>query len=89
MRSVEDVRELSRAPERTPPSAAEVRDHLLGQHALTDNRSSFDRGAVVQALVDECRIGDRVDQLEARADALLADPRVVPLLRTDDGPPAT
>jgi conjugative relaxase-like TrwC/TraI family protein len=70
---------------RTPTPARvavtdDVRRHLLGPAGLTEQRASFDRRDVLQAL---CRLlpdGATFDELEELADALLREREVIPIL---------
>ena len=65
-----------------PPSGevlAATTDRLLGPDGLTARSPVFDRRAAIRAWCGQLPAGARVRDVEALADRLLADPRVVPV----------
>lgn len=62
-----------------PDHEAALADQLLGEHGLTEQRSTFDRGSVIQACAHASPRGAHVDELEQQAYRLLADSRVLAL----------
>ena len=65
-----------------PPSRevlAATTDRLLGPDGLTARSPVFDRRAAIRAWCGQLPAGARVRDVEALADGLLADPRVVPV----------
>jgi conjugative relaxase-like TrwC/TraI family protein len=57
---------------------------VLGR--LTEQSSSFNRSDLLRRLADDCRQGERVEVITARADAILTDPElVIPLAPGEAG----
>lgn len=65
--------------EPTPVASPPLAEELLGARGLTEHASSFTRLEVLQAMADAAPRGASVATLEARADQLLTDSRVVAL----------
>ena len=64
---------------------AEIADRLAGTSGLTAQASSFDRRDVICAFAGAARQGATLQEIEAFADAFLADPRVVALVPGERG----
>ena len=63
-----------------------IRERLLGPDGLTKRASTFDRRDVVRACCEQFDEGADVVAIEELADAILADPEVVPLRPEECGP---
>jgi hypothetical protein len=78
---------LDREPYRPLDAAAkvEIADRLVSPSGLTAQASSFDRREVICAFAGATRQGATLGEVEAFADAFLADPRVVALVPSAQG----